>query len=356
MDKLLCHSNNVQNNNSELLNKINNNSIIKKNAIENRNNSFFNIINYLETIVKDHLTKYNNFKQYIHPEIEIRLGRCVYHMYPNNEKKYNKFKNGVDEFFWDDVLCMFNQYSNWFYIKDWEFKIDYIYKPIISNNNNFSQSLSYCNNSKLTTTKKNNNDNDELKESQNALIDEYTQYRYTQGDNLNWLEKRTYSDIVLETKNDNLYDAKISISNEKKLKQDQIPEKKNLSWVRLKNRKSFFLTCNETPNFPMWRYDLTMVWEGYDYKEAIINFNHHSPLFEIECECINPYEFINNNNHFNLCNSLINKFKDIEEPFFLNNKKILETSDNNDRDKNNNDIETTMIYSIINHKSYNKTI
>lgn len=341
-------------NNKKEIKKMQSKCIIVKNAIENKDNCFFKIIIELENIVKKHLEKYQD-KKFIFPEIELRLGRCVYNVYGNKhineEKIYNKFKNGTEDIFWNNVLYMFNQYKKWLYIKDWEFKIDYIYKPIINSTDNYN---------------KNYQQQQELEEELEdvPIIDNYTTYRYTKNkDFFNWTEKRTFNDIVLESQNFNLYDAKISIANEKSINnQNYIPEKKKLSWVRMKNRKSFILASDEDPNLPMWQYDLTMVWEGADNEEAVINYNNNQPLLEIECECINPYKFLETNNYFNLCNNLINKFKDLLYPFFL--KQLKETYNNEEINGNNVDINNTnaniinveqkeqMVYNIINNKNY----
>lgn len=325
---------NVEKDEEEKENKI----FLKKNAIENKNNCFFNIIIDLEQVVKKHLETYENKKNFIFPEIEIRLGRCVYNVYNvnnnenNNEKKkvYNKFKNGTEDIFWNNVLYMFNQYNKWLYIKDWEFKIDYIYKPITNHLNHVTM------------------EPEEEKEN-HPSIDAHTTYRYTKGKNFNWIEKRTFNDIVLESQILDLYDAKISISNEKNINYNYIPEKKKLSWVRMKNRKSFILASEQDSNLPMWRYDLTMVWEGADNEEAVINYNNNQPLLEIECECINPYKFLQTNNYFNLCNNLINKFKDLVYPFFIKQIKLKNEQQPQDEEKENS---SQMMYNIINNKNY----
>jgi hypothetical protein len=86
------------------------------------------------------------------------------------------------------------------------------------------------------------------------------------------------------TKEENLFDLKIALSIEEKVKEDKLPNCiSSVSFVRYKHVKRF--------RYKLWQFDLSQTWEGKS-KQIVEKAKKENsvPKYEIEIECINLNE------------------------------------------------------------------
>ena len=79
------------------------------------------------------------------------------------------------------------------------------------------------------------------------------------------------------------YDIRVSLQNECAVPDERVPRAVATTHVRIKQRRRF--SC---PASPFWRFDFCMSWSGATISEAEQKQQHVDPLFELECELVDP--------------------------------------------------------------------
>ena len=117
------------------------------------------------------------------------------------------------------------------------------------------------------------------------------------------------------------YDIRVSLSSEQQVAPELIPDFVTPSFVRIKQRKNFYYgTCKDQK--PLWMFSFTQSWSGGSLSEAETKQKTKSPLYEIECECLDIQYYLEQPHHdeLYLAASLLLKMKDFgdrERPFWL---------------------------------------
>lgn len=89
-----------------------------------------------------------------------------------------------------------------------------------------------------------------------------------------------------------LYDIRISMSVEEPLTSDQLETIVLPNYVRIKERTSFYYSSRFTREAPLWQFAVTKTWSGHTYADAETQRRTSNPAYEIECEALNPYRYL----------------------------------------------------------------
>lgn len=80
------------------------------------------------------------------------------------------------------------------------------------------------------------------------------------------------------------FDIRVGVARETPVRREDVPPCVNPTWVRIKQRRSFFL--GGKGDSYVWRYDFSMVWEGASRTEAEQKQKNCDPSFEFEIELV----------------------------------------------------------------------
>lgn len=91
------------------------------------------------------------------------------------------------------------------------------------------------------------------------------------------------------------YDLRISLSAEELIPRTILPNIVEPLYVRIKSRKSYYYKSGNFPSeMPIWRLDITRVWDGQSKHEAETKQRMgETPKYEVEYECISPQAVLN---------------------------------------------------------------
>ena len=106
-------------------------------------------------------------------------------------------------------------------------------------------------------------------------------------------------------------DLRVALSEERVVDAADVPNCVQPSHVRLRQRKSYLVgRCVNDRHVPDWRFDFTMSWDADTRDAAELLQKTQSPVFEVECELINPqYTVARSDEH--IATSLLLKVKDL---------------------------------------------
>ena len=183
-------------------------------------------------------------------ELEARFGRVTTN---------RRFETGVSQDFMNRAICMANGFGNWYSVTDWMELQDFYYA--LDDGRQMRTTVRYDPSTKRIET--------------NHIVKEGI----------------VNSDLRCHPTGEYLQDIRVSLSREEKIPIDRIPSMARPSMVRLKQRKSF-LYASGTGNKPMWSFDFTMSWIGSSKSDAESNQKSIPPTCEIECECIEPFDYL----------------------------------------------------------------
>jgi len=212
------------------------------------------------------------------------------------------FQSGVSKQFTEKILHMFETFSDWEKIVDWEETHDYYYT---SPNQVLNQPLV-----RTTVMFQNNPQNgkkgivtEHLRKYPKRKIDlVYTPFNSSQKGN-------TFPPYL----HDSQYDLRVCLNYEEKVPEQELPSIINPSSVRIKSRKSYYYKSEECPSSdPIWKFDITRSWTGHSKSEAEIKQKNGETNYEIELECLNPQAAMISTKHdsFYVTTSLLLKMKD----------------------------------------------
>jgi len=219
-------------------------------------------------------------------ELEARFGRIV------GDLNMKKFESGVDRSFLDKILQHVEQSQTWHHVSEWKEYHECFYRH---------------NGINIRTT---------------VDFDEVSRSTRTVHICKQVLEKNDYLFKSHDQSNNNSYDLRIALAKEQHLDDDQsLPPYSKPLGFRIKCRKSFIYK-SESLDIPMWSFDFTYYWVGKTKEEAETkqHLKQERPIYEIECECINPKAlFEANSNDFSIALSLLLKMRD----FYGTDKQFL---------------------------------
>ena len=119
---------------------------------------------------------------------------------------------------------------------------------------------------------------------------------------------------ILRSREGFLYDMRVGLKQEMPLFEDELQEcAEETNTVRIKQRRSFKYTPVGKDRV-RWAIDITQVWQGASYTSALECLrNGNEPKYEVEIECLDPYEFLKemNNDTRRLSLSLLLKAADL---------------------------------------------
>lgn len=91
---------------------------------------------------------------------------------------------------------------------------------------------------------------------------------------------------------DSNYDIKLNVAIEDVVESKWIPKiENNIQHTRFKQRHSFEYKPSQA-KMPVWRFDISQVWQGKTEREADLQCMYGTPIYEIELEILNPYYFL----------------------------------------------------------------
>lgn len=174
------------------------------------------------------------------------------------------FQNGVSKLFVEKILSMFETFTHWGKVTDWEETHDYFY-------------TSHDNLPMVRTTASFRTD---LKTGRKRIVtDHIRKYSRAKMD-------FQYSSVQPP---DFQYDLRVCLNYEEKVSEQELPSIVNPSSVRIKSRKSFYYKSEDFPSSePLWRFDITRSWNGASRSEAELKQRSGDTIFEVELECLNP--------------------------------------------------------------------
>jgi hypothetical protein len=171
-------------------------------------------------------------------ELEARFGMII----------DQKFNTGVSRTFMDDILEMMQKSSFMTGDEEWKEEMDVFYDY---NGRNVRSRVTFDSNSMIINT--------------------------------HTTEKKILckpQDFVDKSNEKENYTIRISLKSELEIKNPPHYVTSNL--VRIKQRKRF------TTENKIWAFDFSMTWSGKTKSEAEHSQINDDPVFEIECECIDP--------------------------------------------------------------------
>lgn len=221
--------------------------------------------------LKEALTKlFTRLKSLLSPnsnhsyELECRLGKI----------QSNKFVPGVSKDYWTQLLSKFHSYDGWVKIIPRHEVYDHYYSH--GNNKNIRTRVS------ASYTRESHEENDQMDCITTQLVVENC-------------KKCTIESVTIQ--HDHIdsrspYDIKLSLSQESKLSEEQLPAVVHFfNCVRLKQREIFEYRP-EGFDFPIWNFEFSLVWTGKTLQEAEKKREKTAPIYEIECELLNPTYYL----------------------------------------------------------------
>lgn len=215
-------------------------------------------------------------------ELEARLGRIQMH-----RNRSPRFSPGVSNDYMHKILQMMGTFPEWYRVDDWVHEQDFIY-PNDHGDSVRSRVIfdKHGQSMKVEHVKKRRRQVQDLKNTMHAQEDD-GMYR-------------------------NAWDVRISLSTEEPVQIEDLPPTIHPSFVRVKNRKSFWYRPS-TFEEAVWRFDLTVAWEGETKSEAEQKQRMEPGRFEIECEMVDPAAYLSAESHDDLyvATSLLLKIRDL---------------------------------------------
>mmetsp|Transcript_42150 Transcript_42150/g.132764 ORF Transcript_42150/g.132764 Transcript_42150/m.132764 type:complete len:747 (-) Transcript_42150:855-3095(-) len=197
-------------------------------------------------------------------ELEARLGKWL----PGTSGSPGRFRNGVTREFMDRVLGMCEGWDDWTEHGEWKEIHDYILKV---GSNQYRVAVAFNEDTQQATKM--------VLQKKILKIKDFA-YISTIGDGQPLTALSS--------------DVRIALSEERILKGDPaIIRNGTQIRVRIKQRKSFLYTPSNAAK-PVWRFDFTLVWSGKTLGQARNQQMNTEPDFELECECIDPYNYLKN--------------------------------------------------------------
>ena len=117
------------------------------------------------------------------------------------------------------------------------------------------------------------------------------------------IEKSNLGTFDASNISNNSYDIRVSLKREVPINVNDICV--NTSLVRIKQRKRLLTTCKT------WAFDFGMVWCGATKTDAELAQSNNDPIFEIECELIDPTKYLSLHDDAYIATSLLLKMIDL---------------------------------------------
>jgi hypothetical protein len=108
------------------------------------------------------------------------------------------------------------------------------------------------------------------------------------------------------------YAMRSAVSIEKVISNQSLPPFVKPTHARLLKRKSFFLGSKALPG-EVFRYDLSLTWSGSTKQEALEAMRTAEPTLEVEVECLQFTEYVQQFGTARLADSLLSKIEDLLE-------------------------------------------
>ena len=208
------------------------------------------------------------------------------------------FQSGVSKAFVEKILSMFETFTQWSKVSDWEETHDYFYSQSDTSIPMVRTTASFRTDPKTGRKR--------------IITDHIRKYSRTKMD-------FQYSSINVGGGHssgpspDFHYDLRVCLNYEEKVSDQELPSIVNPSSVRIKSRKSFYYKSEEFPSAePLWRFDITRSWDGVSRTEAETKQRNGNTAFEVELECLNPRALMVSPKHdtFYVACSMLLKMKD----------------------------------------------
>lgn len=203
-------------------------------------------------------------------ELECRLG----HLSLDGK---NSFTPGVSAQFHERLLTEMEEYAvqstngtgGWFAVQDWEEQHDYFYELPPSPEDMRPQGV--------------------LMRTTVRFLPTGIQTKHICKHNRDHVEFRYVSQEAGTAEG---YDLRVSLNYEQEFKCDQIPQRVESKFVRIKSRKSYQHRSTNSDK-PTWSIDFTKSWSGTNRMEAELQQRSVPPVYEVEVECLDPYGYMN---------------------------------------------------------------
>lgn len=263
-------------------------------------------------------------------ELEARFGRII--SVPGREpgrldsnRKF-RFEPGVSEPFITHIITLLDSYTEWESVIDWSPEQDFFYNDI--NGDPVRTRVSYDAEFATRTehVRKRKRQMQDLKNStptglsadtgtppwtpppvKSSRSTDPTQRRDSTNPADDSGLRNPFPEAVMSS-----WDVRISLNTEEPVDESLLPATIVPTFVRLKNRKSYLYRPKEYEN-AIWRYDISVCWEGLSQSEVEKKQKMDPGRIEIECEIINPTEYMNTAGHDDLyvSTSLLLKIRDL---------------------------------------------
>ena len=190
-------------------------------------------------------------------ELEARFGRW--------QGQY--FESGVSKAFVEKILEMFQSYSQWSTVTEWEETHDYFYHAEDKSKGLIRTTASF---------------HTEGQDGRRSIVTEH-------------IRKHVYSKLDYQYKSNNptpnkyQYDLRVNLNFEEKVPDQELPSIVNPSSMRIKSRKSYYYKSENFPStMPLWKFDITRSWTAANRSDAEMKQKNGETIYEIELECLNP--------------------------------------------------------------------
>lgn len=121
------------------------------------------------------------------------------------------------------------------------------------------------------------------------------------------IQKKTMGNVdigITDAKGQTVHEGiRVSLKEEKPHGEENACVETNL--VRLKQKRKFKSSCS------VWSYDFSMIWSGKTKTEAELSQSQNDPLFEVECEIIEPHKILAMQSDAKIATSLLLKMGDL---------------------------------------------
>lgn len=199
------------------------------------------------------------------------------------------FENGVTKLFIEKILSMFDTFTEWKKITDWEETHDYYY----ANGKDTSAPM--------------------VRTTASFKVDPKTGRKSIQTQHMRKYQRAKIDFKYMGPLSDFHYDLRVGLNYEENVSEQELPSIVNPSSVRIKSRKSFYYTSEDFPSIdPIWRFDITRSWTGYSRTDAELKQRKGETTYEFELECLNPRALMVTPKHdsFYVACSMLLKMKD----------------------------------------------
>lgn len=207
------------------------------------------------------------------------------------------FQSGVSKAFVEKILAMFETFTQWSKVSDWEETHNYFYAD---------------QDSSLPMVRTTASFQTDPKTGRKRIVTEHIRkYPRTKMD-FQYLTIGGNGGIFSDG-TDFHYDIRVCLNYEEKVSDQDLPSIVNPSSVRIKSRKSFYYKSEEFPSAePLWRFDITRSWDGVSRSDAEMKQRNGNTTFEVELECLNPRALMVSPKHdtFYVACSMLLKMKD----------------------------------------------